>query len=262
LHDSATSQTPAAGRHTPLDAKPSAGHTDDVPVHRSLTSHGPAAGRHTVVAGANPFATHVGTPPVHTSTPSSQGLPVLHGVPATHAPQPPSTRQMLLPPQPLPGVAFPMSTHEGPPLAQSTAPRRHVPASHVAPSAQLTHVPLALQTSLLPHAAPGDCSPATAHPTPASVHVCIPTRHTAAGVHAEPALHAAQLPSLRQMPPAPQTVPTGAWPASAQRASPVPHRVMPSWHAMPVMHCAASTHAWQPPSLAHTAPLPHELPGS
>jgi hypothetical protein len=262
LHDSGTSHAPAAARHTPLCAKPSLGHTDDAPVQRSLTSHGPAAGRHTVVAGAKPFGTHVGTPPVHDSTPVSHGLPVLHGLPATHTLHPPSTRQMLLPPQLLPGVALPMSTHAAPPVEQSIEPRRQVPASHDAPSAQLTHEPPALHTWLLPHAVPGACSPPAAQPMPASVHVCMPTRHTAAGVHEAPGLHAAQLPSLTQMAAAPQAVPTGAWPASAHTGSPVPQCVMPSWQANPVLHAAASTHAWQPPSRAHTEPLPQDVPGS
>jgi hypothetical protein len=174
LHDSATSHRPADGRHTPLLAKPSAGHAADAPVQNSLTSQTPAAPRHTVVAGAKPVAMHVGTPPAHDSVPVSHGLPVLQGVPAMHAPQPPSTMQMLLPPQPLPGEALPMSVHTGPPLAQSMAPRRHAPASHEAASAHVTHDPPALHTWLLPHIVPGSSSPPVMQTTPASPHCCAP----------------------------------------------------------------------------------------
>jgi hypothetical protein len=49
LHVSATSQTPAALRHTvPLATRWSAGHVALVPVHVSATSHAPALARHTV----------------------------------------------------------------------------------------------------------------------------------------------------------------------------------------------------------------------
>jgi hypothetical protein len=221
LHDSATSHTPADGRHTPLVANPSAGHAAEVPVQVSATSHTPAAGRHTVVAGANPVATHVGTPPLHDSVPVSHGFPVLQGVFGTHAPQPPSTRQMSLPPQLDPGAALPMSVHTGVPLAQSVAPRRHVPASHDAVSTHVPHVPPALHTSLLPHIVPGGAKPPVTHTTPASPHCSAPVRHGSAGWHAPPAMHATQPPSAMQIWPPPHAMPTGAGPNAEHTGSPV-----------------------------------------
>src|SRR5580698_2242856 len=59
VHVSATSHTPADGRHTAADPmNPSAGHDAALPVQFSATSHTPADGRHTVDDPMNPSAGH------------------------------------------------------------------------------------------------------------------------------------------------------------------------------------------------------------
>src|SRR5262249_59046261 len=89
---SATSQTPAAGRHTVVaDASASGGHVALVPVQVSATSHGPAASRHTVVFDAKWSAGHDRDAPVQCSAASHGPFPALHTVVAGTRPPPAAT---------------------------------------------------------------------------------------------------------------------------------------------------------------------------
>ena len=61
---STSSVTPSPSPSSPL---PSAGHSDDEPVHISAVSPGPLDGRHTVVLGASASAGQVFAEPLHDS---------------------------------------------------------------------------------------------------------------------------------------------------------------------------------------------------
>ncbi len=69
---SATSQTPAAGRQTVPERRPSAGQFALVPVHVSTASQTSAAGRQTAVAGRKPLGGQVPLAAVQVSA-TSQG---------------------------------------------------------------------------------------------------------------------------------------------------------------------------------------------
>jgi len=97
LQRSGASQASVLARHTVEDGKNmSAGHAVLAPVHTSPVSHGPNAARQLLPAGAGPVAAQVVVPSMlHTSAPTSQGLPVLQGAPQVgHAPTPAQSGSM------------------------------------------------------------------------------------------------------------------------------------------------------------------------
>jgi hypothetical protein len=97
---------------------------------------------------------------------------------------------------------------------------------HEAPWVHAAQVPL-LQTMLVPQAVPSASAvPVSVHAEAPVEHEVIPVWHALLGVHARPAVHAAQAPALHTML-VPQVVPFGAFePVSMQLGAPA-HDVVP-----------------------------------
>ena len=84
---SATSHSPAAARHSvPASTRRFSGHSALTPSQTSSRSQGPDASPHTAPALPGPALVHTGTPVEQSNTPSSQGLPVSHGMSQEGAP--------------------------------------------------------------------------------------------------------------------------------------------------------------------------------
>jgi hypothetical protein len=127
VHISARSQTPRSVRHSVLEGwNLSAGHAVLVPVQVSSSSQAPAEARQTTPAGPAPAPTHA--PEGQTRWPTSQGLPVLHRAPGTHAPLhiPRPSQEPMLQGVPSPSKAF--GGHAAVPEVQRSA-TSHSPAA-------------------------------------------------------------------------------------------------------------------------------------
>jgi hypothetical protein len=241
------------------------------PSHVSSVSQLPALGRQLVPAVAGPALTQTGDPVLQSVVPSSQGLPVEHGAPALHAPQPPSPSQNppahIVPaaekpsgghavPTPsqvsstsqasiaarhvVPGGAAPAATQTGDPLVQSTIPSSQgLPVEHGAPSMQIVvHVPPPS------HSPDGHGVPSGAN---ASVGQVVP----------DPS----QLSARSQTPvDGRQTDPAGAAPVGSHTGEPPAHRVVPASHTL-VVQASPSTQTVQPPRSSQASPAPHRVPG-
>lgn len=177
---------------------------------------------------------------------------------AGHAPHAPP-QQTLPEPHEVRSGTLPLATHVDCPVAQLVVPVWHALATmHATPDVQAVHAPLS-HTSLGPHAVP------LATLVPVSMHVVVgeqesvPVWQALVGVHAEPWLHAPQVPLLHTWF-EPHGVPLGALaPVSVQAGVPVPQVIMPVWQGLVGWHAAPCAHATQAP-LSHTSATPHELP--
>jgi hypothetical protein len=104
--------------------------------------------------------------------PAWHGLVGVQARPAVHATHAPALHTMLVP-QAVPFWTFPASTQTGAPVLQVIAPLRQgrPEMAQVASAVHSPHVPVALQTRLLPHVVPA------ATFTPVSVHCGVPVVH-------------------------------------------------------------------------------------
>lgn len=199
---SATSHSPAAGRHSPEVRKPSGGQSGLLPSQRSSTSQGPAAGRHSVPASATPSGgqtglvpsqasgasqalalgrhtkplsrsrarTHSARPALQSTTPTSQALPVSQGSPQRSQSVPSQTLPSpLAPPSsvPLSAPGLPLSsrpatTHA--PLTQRSPAAHSLDVAHTAASAPSSPPPQAMinANQRAPHRMASSCHSAGA----------------------------------------------------------------------------------------------------
>jgi hypothetical protein len=170
--------------------------------------------------------------------------------------------QTMFEPQLVPLAWLPDSTQRAEPVAHEVVPVRHgVVGVQAEPAAHATQVPL-LQTLSVPQPAP------LASALPVSVQLIegeqtvMPAWHGLAGVQAEPAAHAAQLPPLQTML-APQTVPLGASVDSMQMGVPVLHAMVPRRHGFPAtVQSMPATHAPHAPLALQTWSVPHAVPAA
>jgi hypothetical protein len=96
---------------------------------------------------------------------------------------------------------------------------------------------------------PSSTSPVATHVGCPVLHEIIPVWHALPlGLHAAPSMHAVHAPS-KQISPAPQVVPLGAFPSDPHADEPDEHDRTPILHALPSgLHSVPDTQATQPPS--------------
>jgi hypothetical protein len=209
-----------------------------------------------------PLATHCEAPVAHEVAPFWQGSVGWHGVPAVQATQVPVLLQTWLLPQVVPVALVPLATHTDTPVAQDVAPVwQGLVGWHATPSAQLTQVPVLLQTMPEPQAVPAGWLPlATQTDAPVRQEVAPAWQGLLAlGWHATPAVQGTQVPVLLQTMFVPQMVPTGWLPLATHCADPVEQDRVPVWHRLFGWQGLPFEHAPQEPAL-HTFPLPQSVP--
>ncbi len=250
LHDSAVSQTSAAGRHTPPFANASVGHAAAEPVHDSATSQGPATGRHTFVDGAKLSAGHAAELPLQTSAMSQGPAAARHVLPGGasrsggHAADVPLHDSATSQP--------PFDGRQTPPLVKTSV--GHVDDVPVHSSAT-SHGPAAAR-----HTVVAAENPVATHVVTPPVHEIVPVSHGLPVLHGVPAVHAPQPPSTRQICVPPQLPPSGAAPVSWQTGTPVPQAIAPVLQT-PASHEVPAAQAAHVPLARHTRLLPHAVPG-
>jgi hypothetical protein len=215
-----------------------------------------------------PF-THVELPLEHDAVPLKQGL----GLPAqlcpcVQVPQNPLPSQTWLEPQAVPAMTLPVpSTQDAVPVAQEMTPLLHddgLPL-HAPPAAHATHMPVPLQTRLVPQPVPAAFAVPSTHVWTPVVHAVTPLTHAPPGfvVHAWPAVQSVHWPLALHTWLVPQVVPGDLAAPSIQVCTPVAHDVTPLAHApgLPVHACpsAQATHA---PLPSHTIPAPQAAPAA
>jgi hypothetical protein len=179
----------------------------------------------------------------------------------THAPAPSHT---WLLPQPVPAGLLPESAHTCAPVLHEESPVLHTPGLvvHDWPAVQLTQLPEALQTWLLPQAVPVALFAPSTHVVMPVVQLVCPCLQTdGLLVHVCPAVHMPQKPLPSHTWPAPQSVPAILLPESTHVCVPVVQLVTPVRqgdelvpHAWPAVH---DTHVPEP---LHTWLVPHPVP--
>jgi hypothetical protein len=191
------------------------------------------------------------------------GLPVQEP-PAVHETQAPEALQTMLLPQLVPGALLPPSMQVWLPEAQEVVPFLQTLGLPVQepPAVQETHVPLPLQTKLVPQLVPAAL-------LPPSMQVIAPVEHEVAPflqlpglpVQACPAVHETQAPEPLQTMLVPQPVPAGLLPPSTQVIAPVEQEVVPFMQlpGLPVQACPA-VHETQAPELLQTMLVPQLVP--
>ncbi len=213
------------------------------------------------LATGAPVSVHVGVPAAQDRVPAWHGFAGTHDVPAAQATQLP-VRQTSLSPHDDPSGASATTAQTGVPVPHEVRPSLHVTSGVQArPAAQPTHNP-ALHT----RSAPQEVPLATGIPVSLQIgippsHVRVPVWHGFAGVHALPAAHATQDPSL-QIWPVPQVWPFGTLVVSRQTALPVLHDVTPLRHGLPATgHVLPASQAAQIP-WSQTRLTPQPLPSA
>ena len=147
-------------------------------------------------------------------------------------PQNPFPSQTWLEPHDVPAETLPIpSTQAGAPVAHETVPLLHgdgLPLQPL-PAVQATHVPVPLQTMLVPHVVPAALLVSSRQVSTPVVHALIPLTQAACGFveQAMPAVHSVHWPLALQTMLAPQPLPAGLTVPSTQVAAPVAHDVTP-----------------------------------
>ena len=155
--------------------------------------------------------------------------------PAVQAVHVPLLHTMFVP-QEVPLVTFPDSEQTGAPVSQAVAPVRHgLPLTlQLAPTVQLTQVPVDPQTLFVPQLVPAVRSVPLSLQTGGPVaQASAPRWQALAGTQAAPSAQAAHCPATHTIP-APHEVPFGWSPDSAQTDAPVAQESVPVRHAFPV----------------------------
>jgi hypothetical protein len=217
-----------------------------------------------VPADLLPESRHTCTPEVQEVTPVRQApgfvVQAWPAVQLTHAPAP---SQTWFVPQPVPAGLLPESAHTRAPEPQVVRPVLHTPGLvlHVWPAVQLTQLPDALHTWLLPQAVPVALfAPSTHVVMPVVQLVCPCLQMEGLLVHVCPAVHMPQKPLPSHTWPAPQSVPAVLLPESTHVCAPVAQLVTPvrhgeglvphAWPAVHDTHVPAPLHTWFAPQLA------------
>jgi hypothetical protein len=147
-------------------------------------------------------------------------------VPAVQATHCAVLLQTWLVPQVVPVALVPLATHTDDPVEQDVAPVWQELLGlgwHATPSAQLTQVPVLLQTMPEPQGVPAGWLPLATHTDAPVKHDVAPAWQglLALGWHATPAVQETQVPALLQTMLVPQMLPTGWLPLATHWADPV-----------------------------------------
>jgi hypothetical protein len=149
--------------------------------------------------------------------------------------------QTMLVPQEVPFATFDDSVHTGAPVSQDVVPIRHdLPVTlQVAPTVQLTQLPVEPQTLFVPQPVPA------ATRVPVSLQTGVPVEQASnplwqgfVGTHAAPSEQELHWPERHTIP-APQVVPLGWSPDSVQMGAPVAQETAPVRQAFPAGEQAA-----------------------
>lgn len=144
-------------------------------------------------------------PVLQSMTPLLQGAPGfdVQALPAVHMPQKPFASQTCPAPQLVPAAFGAPSTQVCAPVAHDNRPCLHAEPGlvvHAPPAVHATHIPVAVQTWLVPHVVPAGFKTSSTHTGAPLGHSMIPRRHALPGlvVQDAPAVHATQVPVVLQ----------------------------------------------------------------
>ena len=209
-----------------------------------------------------PPSTQVTTPVVQDVMPFLQIVGLLaHATPGTQSPHAPLLHTRLVP-HALPFGRFPVSAQTATPVTHELVPVLHAFAGWQAtPAVQMPQVPL-LHTMFVPHDAPLARFLPVSEQAIAGMQVCVPAWQGFAGVHARPAVHDTQLPTLHTMF-VPHEVPLATFPDAVHTGAPVAHTVVAVLHGIPVMvQLAPAAQVTQAPVALQTMFVPHAVPAA
>jgi hypothetical protein len=208
-----------------------------VPASQALQAPPPqtASGPQLVPSGSTVASSLQTGPAVHDRTPPWHGFVGVHAVPGaheTHAP-PEQTRSV---PQPVPSGSSPVFVQTGNPVLQVSAAVRHGSGdAHASPTAHGLHTPPP-QTASMPQLVPSTTGVPVSLQTGPAVQESVPVWQAFAGVHAEPATQATQVPP-EQTESTPHVVPSGSLPLSTHAGS------GPAQEITPVRQGSLDSHA-------------------
>jgi len=211
-------------------------------------------------ATSSPVDTQIGCPEPHDVIPVWQGLPGMHAVPAVQAAQLPLEQTSFVPHDVPFATSSPVDTQIGCPELHDVVPVRQglLLGVHAVPAVHAAQIPL-VQTSFVPHAVPLAAFSVDTQIGCPELHDVVPVWQGLLGVHAVPAVHAAQIP-LVQTSFVPHAVPLAtSSPVETQIDCPELHDVVPVWQGLLGVHAVPAVHEPQIP-LVQTSFVPHTVP--